>query len=163
MAPFGAACFVFLFAMQEYQNQDIQTCIFVFFFFECETWSLLPWQESRVRVFETRVQRRIFGRRRDEVTREWRIQHNEELNDLYCTPNIIRVIKSRTRWAGNVARMGSGEVHTWFWWGNLRERYHLGDPGVDGRIVLRWIFKKWDVGVWTGLIWLRPGTDGGHL
>jgi len=49
----------------------------------------------------------------------------------------------------------TGEAYTGFWWGNLRERDHLGDPGVDGRIVLRWIFRKWDVGIWTGLIWFR--------
>jgi len=47
--------------------------------------------------------------------------------------------------------------------GNLRKRDHLEDPGVDGRIILTWIFGKWDVGVWTGLIWLRIGTCGGHL
>ena len=46
---------------------------------------------------------------------------------------------------------------------NVQERYYLGDPGVDGRIILRWIFRKWQVGVWTGLIWLRIGTGGGHL
>ena len=50
-----------------------------------------------------------------------------------------------------------------FWWGNLRERGHLGDSGVDGRIILRWIFRKWDVGVWTGSSWLRIGRGGGHL
>ena len=50
-----------------------------------------------------------------------------------------------------------------FWWGNLRERDHLGDPGEDGRIILRWIFRKWDVGVWTRWIWLRIGTGGRHL
>ena len=49
------------------------------------------------------------------------------------------------------------------WWGNLRERDHLGDPGVDCRIILRWIFRKWDVRVWTGSSWLRIGTGGGHL
>ena len=49
------------------------------------------------------------------------------------------------RWAGNVARMG-GEAYTGFWWGNLRKRDNLGNPGVDGRIILRWIFRKWDVG-----------------
>jgi len=60
----------------------------------------------RLRVFENRVLRRIFGSKRDEVTREWRKLHNEELNDLYCSLNIFRVIKSRrTRWAGHVARM----------------------------------------------------------
>jgi len=54
--------------------------------------------------------------------------------------------KSRKmRWAGYVACMGRGEVYTVFWWGNLRERGHLGDPGIDGRIILRWIFRKWDV------------------
>ena len=47
--------------------------------------------------------------------------------------------------------MRSGEAYTWFWWGNLRERDNWGDPGADGRIILIWLFRKWDVGVWTGL------------
>jgi len=59
--------------------------------------------------------------------------------------------------------MGREEEYRGFCWGNLRERDHLGDPGVDGRIVLRWIFRKWDVGVWIGSSWLRIGTSGGHL
>ena len=50
-----------------------------------------------------------------------------------------------------------------FWWGNLKERYHLEDPGGDGRLILRWIFRKWDVGLWTGSSGLRTGTGGGHL
>jgi len=63
-------------------------------------------------VFENRVLRRIFGTKRDEVTGEWRKLHNEELNDLYSPPNIVRVIKSRRmRWAEHVARMGGGERH----------------------------------------------------
>ena len=94
--------------------------------------------------------RRIFGPKRDEVTGEWRKLHNEELNDLYASLNIFRVIKlRRMRWAGHVAR-GGEELCTGFWWGNLRERDHFGDPDLDGRIILRWMFRKWDVGVWTG-------------
>ena len=58
---------------------------------------------------------------------------------------------------------GRGEVYTGFWWGNLRERDHLEDPGVDGRILLRRTFRNWVVGVWTVLISLRTGTGGGHL
>ena len=58
---------------------------------------------------------------------------------------------------------GRGEVHTGFCWGNLRERYHLEVPGIDGKIILRCIFRTWDVGAWTGLMWLRIGTDGGLL
>jgi hypothetical protein len=58
---------------------------------------------------------------------------------------------------------GRGEAYIGFWWGNLRERDHLGQPGVDGRIILRRIFRKWDVKVWTGSSWLRIGTGGGHL
>jgi len=58
---------------------------------------------------------------------------------------------------------GRREAYTGFWWGNLRERDHLGDPGVDGRKILRWIFRKWDVGLWNGSSWLRVGTGGGHL
>jgi hypothetical protein len=54
-------------------------------------------------------------------------------------------------------------VHTEFWWEDLRDGDHLEDPGVDRRIILKWIFKKWDGGAWSGLIWLRIGTGGGLL
>jgi len=59
--------------------------------------------------------------------------------------------------------MGRGEARTGFWWAKLRESDHLGHPGVDGRIILRWIFRKWEVGVWTVSSWLRIGTSDGHL
>jgi hypothetical protein len=68
-------------------------------------------EERRLRVFENRMLRRIFGPKRDEVTGVWRKLHNEELLDLYSSPNIVRVIKSRRmRWARHVARMGRREV-----------------------------------------------------
>jgi hypothetical protein len=68
-------------------------------------------EERRLRVFENRVLRRLFGPERDEVTGEWRKLHNKELNDLYSLPNIVRVVKSRrVRWAGHVARMGEEKV-----------------------------------------------------
>jgi hypothetical protein len=59
--------------------------------------------------------------------------------------------------------MWRGEACTGFRWENLRESDHLGDPGIDGRIIIRQFFRKWDVGVWTGLSWLRIDTGGGHL
>ena len=73
----------------------------------CEASSLTLREERNLRVFQNMVLRRIFGPRRDEVTGEWRRLHNEELNDLYSSPNIVRVIKSRKmRWVGHVARIG---------------------------------------------------------
>jgi hypothetical protein len=102
-------------------------------------------------VFENSVLRRIFGPKRGEVTREWRKLYSEELNNLYSPPNIVLVIKSRRmRWVENVARMGRAEVYTGFWLGNPRERDHLEDAGLDGRIILRWVFRKWGVRMWTG-------------
>jgi hypothetical protein len=79
------------------------------------------------------VLRRIFGPRRDEVTGEWRRLHNEELNGLYPSPNIVRVIKSKgMSWAGHVTRMGEERGRIGSWWGNKRKRDRWGDLGVYG-------------------------------
>jgi hypothetical protein len=88
-------------------------------------WSLTIREEHRLRVFENRLLRRIFGPKRDEVTGEWRKLHNEELRDLYSSQSIIRIIKSRRmRWAGHVARMGRRGTLIDYWWESQRERNH---------------------------------------
>ena len=141
-----------------------RTLILPFVFYGCDTWSLALWEERKLRVFENMVLRRIFGLRRDEVTGEWRRLHNEELNDLYSSPNILRVIKSRRmRWAWHVAGMGEE-----------REVYRVLVGKPDGRRPLgrhrrRWgkilerISRRWVVGIWTGLGWPRIETGGGSL
>jgi len=94
-------------------------------------------------LFDYRVLKRIFGIKRDEVRGEWRLD-NEKFNDLYFSPNITRVITKEKRWAGHVAYGGRGEVYTGFWWDNLKDRDHLEDQVVEGRVILKWIFKKRD-------------------
>jgi hypothetical protein len=105
----------------------------VFFYVVYAPNSLILREERRLRLFENRVLRRVFGLKRDKVTGEWRKLHNEELNDLYSLPNIVRVVKSRQmRWAGHVARMGEDRgVH----------RVLVGKPGGKrplGRPRCRW-------------------------
>jgi hypothetical protein len=115
----------------------------------CETWSLTLKEELWLRVFESRVLRRIFRPRRDEVTGEWKKLRNEELNDLYSTPNTILVMKlRRMRWAGHVARMGQRQ---------------LGIPRRRWEDNIKKDLQEVRLEAWTRLIWLRLGTVGGCL
>jgi len=118
----------------------------------CENWSLTWREERKLRMFEKVILGRIFGPRSDEVTGEWKRLYNEELNNLYSSPNIVRVIKSRRmRWAGYVAHMGVERGVYRFLVGKPEGKRPLGGLGVYGWIILGWNSRRCDVGIWTGL------------
>jgi len=105
----------------------------------------------RMGVFENRVLRRIFGHKRDEVTGEWRKLHNEELNDLYCSPTIVQVLKSRRmRWVGHVARMGERRGVYRVLVGKLEGKRPLGRPRRRWEENIKMDLQEWEVGVWAG-------------
>jgi hypothetical protein len=111
------------------QIKIYRTIILPVVLYGCEAWSLTLMEERRLRVFENRVLRKVFGPRRDEVTGEWRKLHNEELKGLYSLPNIVRVVKSRRmRWAGYVARMGEGRAVHRVLVGRPKGKRPLGRP-----------------------------------
>jgi hypothetical protein len=89
------------------------------------------------------------------------IEKNEM--DGACSTHGRGVQIEKNEMDGACSTHGRGEVYTGFWCGNLREREHLVDPGLGGREVLRWVFRKWDVEPWAGSMWQRIGTGGGHL
>jgi hypothetical protein len=141
-----------------------RTIILPVVLYGCESWSLTLREECRLRVFENKVLRRIFGPMRDEVTGEWRRLHNKELYALYSSPNINQVIKSRRlRWAGHVARMGE-----------RRGAYRALVEKPEGRRPLERTTRRWEDdikmdlreagwGAWRGSMWLKIGTGGGLL
>jgi hypothetical protein len=103
---FRAFCFLVC-CQKNLKIRIYKTIILPVVLYGCDTWSLTLREEHRLRVFENRVLRSIFGPKRDEVTGEWRNLHNKKLRDLYSSPSLIRIIKSRRmRWAFHVARIG---------------------------------------------------------
>jgi len=141
-----------------------RTVIFHVVLYGCETWSFTLREERRKRLFENRVLRRIFGPKRDEVTGEWRKLLNEELNDLNSSPNIVRAINSRRMgWAGHVARMGRMRGVYRVLVGKPVGKRALGRPRRRWEDNINMDLQKVECGVWTGSIWLRIGTGGGHL
>jgi hypothetical protein len=106
-----------------------KTIILPVFLYGCDTWPLTLREEHRLRVFKSRVLKRIFGHKRDETTGEWRERHNEELLDLYSSPSIIRIMKPRRmRWAGQVAGMGEKRITYILLVGKPERKRPLGRP-----------------------------------
>jgi len=119
------------------------TVILPFVLYGCATWSVSLREEHGLREFENRVLRRIFGPMRDEVTGKWRKLHSKELYDLYSWPLNIRVIKSRKLWwAGHVARMWERRGAYSVLVGRPEGKNHLEDLDIDGRIILKCMFRS---------------------
>jgi hypothetical protein len=138
---FSPKSFVFPSHIKKPKIKIYKTVILPVVLYGYETWSFTLREEHRLRVFENRVLRKIFGPKRDEDG-SWRKLHNDELHSLYSSPNIVRVIKSRRmRWAGHVAYMG-GKMFMGFWLGGIEVRDYWEDLGVDGRMTLRWTLGR---------------------
>jgi hypothetical protein len=164
LLSFGAESFVFQFSIQNVKIKINKTIILPVILHGCETWSLILREECRLRVFENRVLRRIFGLKRDEVTGEWKRLHNEELYGLCFSPNIIPVTKSRRlRWAGHVARMGERRGVYRVLVGKPKGGRPLGRPRRRWEYTIKMNLREVGWGARIQSIWLRIGTGGGLL
>jgi hypothetical protein len=118
------------------------------------------WPEHRLRVFENRVLRRIFGSKRDQMTGEWRKLHNEELHNLFSSPDIIKQVKANEV-SGACGMYGRGEKSVQGFGGKARKKDHWEDQGVGGKMGSEWILGRLAWGVWIGFDWLRTETVAG--
>jgi hypothetical protein len=150
-----------MFALLTTFSHFIKTIILPVVLHVFETWLPTLRKNRRLRVFKNRLLRRISGPKKEELTGEWRL-HNEKLYALYSSINIIRVIESR-----RIRRAGR-ETCTWarkcahkFWWGNLQEGAHMEHPGVNERMILKCVFRKWNR-KHTRLVCIRIVTGGGN-
>jgi hypothetical protein len=153
LLPFGSESFVFQLLSRNVKVKIYKTIIVSVVLYGCEIWSLTLREENRLRVFEDRILRRIFGQKRNEVTGEWRKLHSEELHILYSSPNIIIQIKSkRMRWAGHVA-LTREERNVY--------RVLMGKP--EGKRTLGRPSRRWEDGmrmdhreiVWGNVDWIQ--------
>jgi hypothetical protein len=160
----GNACYLsvqsLLLSRLMFRNVKVKiykTIILPVVLYVCETWSLTLREEHRLRVFENRVLRRIFGPRRDEVTGEWRKLHSEELHNLYSSPDTVRQVKSRRmRWAGHVACMGEERKVYKVLVGKPEGKRPLGRPRRRWEDVVRMDLRETGLG---GLDWIRLAQD----
>jgi hypothetical protein len=163
LLSFGAESVVFQVAILKHKYQDIQNYNFARGLYGCETWSLTLREKRRLRVFENRVLRRVFGPKRDEVTGEWRKLH-KDLNDLYSLPNIVWVVKSRRmRWAGHVARMGEDRGVHRVLVGKLEEKRPMGRPRRRWEDNIKIDSQKVGGGRGDWIELAQIGIGGGHL
>ena len=138
-----------------------RTIILPVVLYGCETWSLTLRKERRQTVFENGALRRIFGPKSDELTGERRKLHNEELNDLYSSPNTVRVIKSRRiRWAGHVARNWEKRGVYRNLVGKPEGKRPLGRPRLRWEDNIKMAVQEVGCGV---MDWIDVAQDGGHL